>query len=111
MAYEAAKEAMVHGKGHGLGMTPQVLALYESTCMMEDPSWYVGNGIMSRQALLNRNVDDLNSLLPWLEGMINDPAVDAFVNAPMIGQDRMAAFFSGLPSYQGAETEYVQAKL
>ncbi|KAJ4344389.1 uncharacterized protein N0V89_012129 [Didymosphaeria variabile] len=111
MAYEAAKDAMVHGTDRGLGMTPQVLALYESTCMMEDQSWYVENGIMSRQALLNCNVDAMNSLLPLLEGMVNDPAVDAFINAPMVDQDRLAAFFSSLPSFQGPETEYIRAKL
>lgn len=111
MAYEAAKDAMVHGNDRGLGMTRQVLDLYESTCMMEDQSWYVENGIMSRRELMNRNVDALNSLLPLLEDMINDPAVDAFVNAPMVDQDRLAAFFSSLPSFQGSETKYFQAKI
>ncbi|KAI1758437.1 acyl-CoA dehydrogenase/oxidase C-terminal [Xylaria castorea] len=111
MAYEAAKDAMVHENDHGPGIAPQVLALYESTCMMEDQSWYIENGIMSRWALLNRDVDALNSMLPLLEGMINDPAVDAFINAPMVDQDRLAAFFSSLPSFQGPETEYFQAKI
>ena len=111
MAYEAAKNAMVHGNDHGLRMTPQVLALYESTCMMEDQSWYVENGIMSRQALLGRDVDAMNSLLPLLEGMINDSVVDAFINAPMVDQDKLAAFFSSLPSLQGPETKYVEAKI
>lgn len=111
MTYEAAKDAMVHRNDDGLGVTPQVLALYESTCMMEDQSWYVENGIMSRRALLDRDVDAMNSVLPLLEGMINDPAVDAFINAPMVNQDRLAAFFSSLPSFQGPETEGFQAKL
>jgi acyl-CoA oxidase len=111
MAYEAAKDAMVQGSDPGFSMTPQVLALYESTCMMEDQSWYIENGIMSRRALLNRNVDAVNSMLPLLEGMINDPAVDAFVNAPMVDQDRLAAFFSSLPSFQEPESEYFRAKI
>ncbi|TVY33167.1 Acyl-coenzyme A oxidase, peroxisomal [Lachnellula subtilissima] len=111
MAYEAAKDAMIHGNDRGVGMTPQVLALYESTCMMEDQSWYVENGIMSRRELMNRNVDAVNSLLPLLKDMINDPAVDAFVNAPMVDQDRQAVFFSSLPSFQGSEFEYFQAKI
>ncbi|KAI1089171.1 acyl-CoA dehydrogenase/oxidase C-terminal [Rostrohypoxylon terebratum] len=111
MAYEAAKDAMVHGNDHGPSMTPEVLALYESTCMMEDQSWYVENGIMSRQGLLNRDVDAMNSLLPFLEGMINDPAVDAFVKAPMVDQDRLAAFFSSLPSFQGPDAKSLQAKI
>jgi len=98
---EAAKDALVHGSDHGLGMTPQVLALYESTCLIEDQSWYVENGIISRQELLRRNVEAVNSMLSLLEGMINDPAVDAFVNAPMVDQDRLATFFSSLPSFQG----------
>ncbi|KAI1327024.1 hypothetical protein F5Y16DRAFT_421208 [Xylariaceae sp. FL0255] len=111
MAYEAAKDAMVHRNNHGLGMTPQVLALYESTCMMEDQSWYVENGIMSREALLNRDVDALNSMLPLLKGMINDPALDAFVSAPMVDQDRLAAFSSTLPLFQGPNPKPLQAKL
>ncbi|KAF2647194.1 hypothetical protein K491DRAFT_741882 [Lophiostoma macrostomum CBS 122681] len=105
MAYEAAKHVMAHGNDQGLGMTPQVLALYESTCMMEDQSWYVENGIMSRQELLHRNVDATNTLLPLLEGMIKDPAVDAFVSAPMVDQDRLACFFSSLISFQGQRTK------
>lgn len=116
MAYEAARDAMatvVHGNDHGSPnmMTSQVLALYESTCMMEDQSWYVENGIMSRRALLNHHVNAVNSMLPLLEGMINDPAVDGLINAPMVDQDRLVVFFSTLPSFQGPETEYVQAKL
>jgi hypothetical protein len=66
---------------------------------------------MSRRALLNRGVDTLSSMLPLLEGMINDPAVDAFINAPMVDQDRLAAFFPSLPSFQGPETEYFRAKI
>ncbi|KAG8158195.1 hypothetical protein KVR01_011956 [Diaporthe batatas] len=111
MAYEAAKDAMVHENDHGFGVTPQVLALYESTCMMEDKSWYVENSIMSRLALLNRDVDALNSILPLLDGMINDPAVDSFINAPMVDQDRLATFFSTLPSFQGPQTEHFLAKI
>jgi acyl-CoA oxidase len=104
MAYEAAKDVLVHGNAHGLAMTPEVLDLYESTCMMEDQSWYVENGIMSRQKLLDRNVDAVTSMLPLLGDMINDPAIDAFINAPMVEQDRLAAFFSSLPSFHGPET-------
>jgi acyl-CoA oxidase len=78
---------------------------------MEDQSWYVDNGVMSWQALLNRDVDAVNSLLPLLEDMIHDPAVDAFVIAPMVDQDRRAPFFSSLPSFQGPETKCVRAKL
>jgi acyl-CoA oxidase len=109
MAYEAAKDALVHGST-ALDMTPEVLDLYESTCMMEDQSWYVENGIMSRQELLDRNIDAVTSMLPLLGDMINDRAVDAFINAPMVEQDRLAAFFSSLPSFHGPETT-VQAKL
>jgi acyl-CoA oxidase len=111
MAYEAAKDALVHGTTHGLGMTSQVLDLYESTCMMEDQSWYVGNGIMSRQELLDRNVDAVTSMLPLLGDMINDTAVNAFIDAPMVGQDKLAAFFSSLPSFHGPSTQHVRAKL
>lgn len=111
MAYEAAKDAMVQGSNQCLGVTPQVLALYESTCIMEDLSWYVENGIMSRQELLSSNADAINALLPLMEGMINDPAVDAFINAPMVDKDRLAAFFSSLPSFQGPETTSLRAKL
>lgn len=111
MAYEAAKDAILHENDHGPSIAPQVLALYESTCMMEDQSWYVENDIMSRRALLNRDVDALNSMLPLLDGMINDPAVDAFISAPMLDQDNMAAFYSRLPSFQGPETEYIRANL
>ncbi|KAK7926939.1 hypothetical protein PG985_003937 [Apiospora marii] len=121
MAYEAARDAMMTVKQQHDGggkndnrddqdpgmtmMTPQVLALYESTCLMEDQSWYVENGILSRRALLDRDVDAVNGMLPLLEGMIHDPAVDALINAPMVDQDKLAAFFSGLPSYEGPDTE------
>ncbi len=111
MAYEAAKDALVHGNDHGLGMTPEVLALYESTCMMDDQSWYVENGVMTRQELLDRNVDAVSSMLPLLEGMINAREVDAFINAPMVEKDRLATFFSSLPTFHGPETEFVRAKL
>ncbi|KAJ8124039.1 hypothetical protein ONZ43_g151 [Nemania bipapillata] len=111
MAYEAAKDFMVQQDDYGLGIAPQVLALYESTCMMEDQSWYVENGIMSRRALLNRDVDAMNSMLPLLEGMINDPAVDELISAPMVDQDRLAAFFSSLPSFHRLEAKHFQAKI
>ncbi|KAI1146226.1 acyl-CoA dehydrogenase/oxidase C-terminal [Nemania diffusa] len=107
----AAKDSMVHGNDHGFGVAPQVLALYESTCVMEDQSWYVENGIMSRRALLDRDADAVASMLPLLEGMINDPAVDAFVSAPMVDQDRLAAFFSTLPTFQRPEMEIPKVRL
>lgn len=111
MAYEAAKGAIVHGNDDGFAMTPQVLALYESTCLMEDQSWYVENGIMSRQTLLNRNVDAMISVLPLLDNMIHDSAVDAFISAPMVEQSRLAAFLSSLPSFHGPESGHFQAKI
>lgn len=110
MAYEAAKDALTHGSAHGLTMTPEVLDLYESTCMMEDQSWYVENGIMSRQELLDRNVDAVSSMLPLLGDMINDQEVDTFINAPMVEKDRLATFFSALPSFHGPRTT-LRAKL
>lgn len=111
MAYEAAKYALVHGSAHGLTMTPQVLDLFECTCIMEDPSWYVENGIMSRQELLNRNVNAVENMLPLLGEMINDEAVDAFIVAPMVKQDRLASFFSTLPSFHGLGADIIRAKL
>jgi acyl-CoA oxidase len=110
MAYEAAKDALVHGSAHGLTMTPEVLDLYESTCIMEDQSWYVENSIMSRQELLNRDIHAVTSMLPLLGDMINDPVVDPFISAPMVEKNRLAAFFSSLPSFHGPETT-VLAKL
>ncbi|EAT82554.2 hypothetical protein SNOG_10219 [Parastagonospora nodorum SN15] len=110
MAYEAAKDALLHGSAHGLAVTPEVLNLYESTCMMEDQSWYVENGVMSRQELLDRNVDAVSSMLPLLGDMINDREVDALINAPMVEKDRLSAFFSSLSSYHGPGTT-VRAKL
>jgi hypothetical protein len=111
MAYEAAKDALVHKHVHGLDVTAQILDLYESTCMMEDQGWYVENGIMSRQEMLDRNVNAISSMLPILEDMINDTAVDAFITAPMVEQDRLATFFSSLPSFQRSETRCARAKL
>jgi acyl-CoA oxidase len=114
MAYEAAKDAMVHSSNNddgGPSMTPQALALYESTCLMEDQGWYIENGIMSRRAMLDRHVDAVNSMLPLLQDMINDPAVDALIDAPMVDQDKLAVFFSSLPTFQGPDTGRVQAKL
>jgi acyl-CoA oxidase len=110
MAYEAAKNTLVNGSAHGLTVTPEVLDLYESTCMMEDQSWYVENGIMSRQDLLDRDIGATTSMLPLLGDMINDPVTDDFIDAPMVEKDRLAAFFSRLPSFHGPKTT-VRAKL
>lgn len=111
MAYEAAKDALVHGSTHGMAMTPQVLHLFECTCIMGDLSWYVENGIMSRQELLDRDVNAVKNMSPLLDDMINDTAVDAFIHAPMVKQDRLASFFSSLPSFYGPGADSVQAKL
>jgi acyl-CoA oxidase len=110
MAYEAAKEALVHPSAHGLAMTPGVLNLYQSTCMMDDQSWYVENGIMSRQELLDQNIDAVTSMLPLMGDLINDPVVDTFITAPMVEEDKLASFFSSLPSFHEPGTA-VRAKL
>ena len=78
---------------------------------MEDQSRCVENGIMSRQAILDRNVNAVDSLLPLLEGVISDPAVDAFINVHMVDQDKLATFSSNLPSSRGPETECARAGL
>ncbi|KAF2438382.1 hypothetical protein P171DRAFT_159844 [Karstenula rhodostoma CBS 690.94] len=111
MAYEAAKDAMLHGNAaRGLRVTPQVLELYEVTCVMGGLSWYVENGVVTRQEVFERDVEAVGGMVPVMEGMINDPAVDAFINAPMVGEEGLAAFFRSLPSFQGPGTS-ARAKL
>lgn len=109
MAYEAARDAVARGGDdeNGPPLTQQVLDLYESTCLLEDESWYVENGLLTRRQLRERQVDAVNAVLPLLEGMINDPAVDAFVSAPMVDQGRLAAFFAALPTYKGPDSGFV----
>lgn len=112
MVYEASKDAIGgHQDERGLAMTPQVLTLYESTCIMQDQSWYVENGIMSRRQLLDQNANAMNAMLPLLEGLINDPAVDAFNTAPMVDLDRLADFFHSLLLFQGPDIRFISAKL
>ncbi|CAI6101269.1 unnamed protein product [Clonostachys chloroleuca] len=108
MAYEAARDAVARGGDdeNGPALTQQVLDLYESTCLLEDESWYVENGLLTRRQLRERQVDAVNAVLPLLEGMINDPAVDAFVSAPMLDQGRLTAFFAALPTYKGPDSGF-----
>lgn len=95
VAYEAAKEA---------GVDEDLLAIYEVSVINHDLSWYVENGLLTRDehwenesAALTRAFDRLDGLFEKLD--IN--SVEPYITAPIASDEKWAEFYNSISSLTG----------
>lgn len=91
MAYEAAKASP--------NMRPELLRLYETACVLDDPSWYVEHGGMSRAEVFQQSAEATQAALPLLEDLFQESGAAPWATAPILDDARWAEFVGGLPLF------------
>jgi acyl-CoA oxidase len=85
MAYEAAVAR---------GVDPRLTKLYELSCIKLDLSWYVENGLITRQAFIEAEAQAIQEILPDVEKFAQDLKIDAYSKAPIVSEDKWNIFVS-----------------
>ena len=91
MAYDAAAESSV--------VTPEMLDLFEATCMLEDAGWYVEHKKLSMSALQRRHAKAVSALLPKLNSMLEQTLAEPWSTAPILKDEAWNNFIRGLPPF------------
>lgn len=92
MASEAARDANIK---------PELLALYESGAVFEDPAWYTEQGGISRRAQREMEAQAADALLPELENLLHETGGAMYSNAPMASDKLWSVFVSELETFSG----------
>ena len=98
MAFEAAVSASVD---------PELLALFEINCVMNDMSWYVENMGMTRAKLFEKEARATSALLPRLKQLVESLGAKQYVTAPIVSQEQWEMFVHTLPAFRGEESNGV----
>lgn len=91
MAYEAAVDSS--------RVPIEMLRLYEATCMLEDPGWYVENTKFTSSKLDEHHAMVVRALLPSLDRLLDESGAAAWVTSPIVTEERWTDFVGKLPEY------------
>ncbi|KID78187.1 Acyl-coenzyme A oxidase 1 [Metarhizium brunneum] len=91
MAYEAAVDSS--------RVTIEMLRLYEATCMLEDPGWYVENTKFTSSKLDEHHTMAVRALLPSLDRLLDESGAAAWVTSPIVTEERWMDFVGKLPEF------------
>ncbi|PFH57598.1 hypothetical protein XA68_14805 [Ophiocordyceps unilateralis] len=86
-------------------ISPAMLELYETTCVLGDISWYVENLGCSRAALHSRHAAAVESLLPSLDEMLEATGAGAWATAPMLSAEEWKKWADGLTVFKAPKEE------
>ncbi|KAI1392473.1 putative acyl-CoA oxidase [Hypoxylon trugodes] len=92
MAYEAALDKE--------GFSREVLALFESTCVMSDLGWYCIDENGSRQELLAYDAEVAEKLLPRLRELLSETGAASWTTAPITSTEAWDELLRKLPVYR-----------
>ena len=90
MAYEAAVSA---------GVDSSLIDLYEASCIKLDSSWYVEKLGLSRFQQREMEATAIDRVFPHLEDLLSQLAVEPYIIAPIVSDERWAEYVSSLPPY------------
>lgn len=96
MAYEAAEASDI--------VSPEMLDLFEASCIMEDPGWYVEQKKLSMSAIHKRHAQAVGALLPRLDAMLQQTAAAPWATAPILREQDWENFLDNLPLFTNGET-------
>ncbi|KAI5918420.1 hypothetical protein F4810DRAFT_692267 [Camillea tinctor] len=100
MAYEAVASPIV---ASSVSVAPELLRLYESTCIADDAAWYVEHEGARRADLLARQARDVEAVMPLLPRLLAETeAADWTTTAMIADEGRWEEFVAtGLPTFEG----------
>ncbi|KAI2603754.1 putative acyl-CoA oxidase [Hypoxylon sp. NC1633] len=105
MAYEAAFTSGI--------VSPEVLRLFESICVMYDLSWYCDRegGNLSKKDILKSNVEAVEAVLPQLRTLLDETKAASWADAPIVKEATWDGFVQRLPTFRRNEAVLEQSRL
>ncbi|KAK1701941.1 putative acyl-CoA oxidase [Colletotrichum acutatum] len=101
MAYEAAQ-----AQGN---IAPEVIDVFEKSCIQKDPSWFVEHGYGTRSALRDNENGAYSNLLPLLPTLVERANAEVYITAPLVEEGAMEDFIKALPAFgAGADDVIVE---
>lgn len=95
IAYEAAIEAGVH---------PDLVGLFEIWVMIQDLSWFVQNGGVTRDQIFQMEAERISDVLPRLNALLDATGAEPYCTAPIISQASWEHFVDQLETKTGSAT-------
>ncbi|KAI0594849.1 hypothetical protein F4775DRAFT_595859 [Biscogniauxia sp. FL1348] len=105
MAYEAVASPI---STNAVRVAPELLRLFESTCVLGDAAWYVEFEGARRADLLARQARDAEAALPLLPQLLRETGAAEWTTTAIIAEEgRWEDFVAGLPVFgaEGSESE------
>ncbi|KAL9708582.1 hypothetical protein Ac2012v2_008264 [Leucoagaricus gongylophorus] len=90
MAYDAAVST---------GVDSCLIDLYVASCVKLDPSWYVERLGLSRLRQREMEATAIDRVFPRMEEFLSLMAVEPYIIAPIVSDDRWAEYVASLPPY------------
>ncbi|TQV95615.1 hypothetical protein V2A60_000799 [Cordyceps javanica] len=82
---------------------PEMLRLYEATCILDDPSWYVEKAGLASADLYRRHAEAVNKLRPSLEALLQETGASPWVTAPILKDEGWIEFIQRLPTFHSED--------
>ncbi|KAK2770398.1 hypothetical protein CKAH01_14741 [Colletotrichum kahawae] len=91
MAYDAAK---ISGT-----VSPEVLDMFEKTCIAENQGWFIENNYRRRSDILEDEDQAFHNLWPLLPELLRQTEAEPYVTAPILDENRWETFVGRLPRF------------
>ncbi|KAF4999984.1 hypothetical protein FDECE_11332 [Fusarium decemcellulare] len=91
MAYEAAEASNT--------VSTEILELFETSCILQDSSWYVEHKKLTMSRMHKRHAEALKALLPKFDMMLEQTRAAPWVTAPILKEADWDDFIEGLPTF------------
>ncbi|GKT52014.1 acyl-coenzyme A oxidase 2, peroxisomal [Colletotrichum spaethianum] len=109
---EAIGQRMAHEAAQAQGdIAPQVLDLFEKSCIQEDLSWFVEHGHGTRSRLWDDEEQAYRNLLPLLPSLVERANARAYITAPLVDGTAMKGFIRALPAFGNSEDDVLAERV
>ncbi|OAA67408.1 Acyl-CoA oxidase/dehydrogenase, central domain protein [Cordyceps fumosorosea ARSEF 2679] len=91
-------------------MMPAMLGLYEASCILEDPSWYVKKAGLASADVYRRHAEAVHELLPSLDALLQNTGGESWATAPILEEASWLDFIQRLPTFRSEDKTNAQGK-
>ncbi|KAK0230056.1 acyl-CoA dehydrogenase NM domain-like protein [Armillaria fumosa] len=90
LAYDAAQER---------NLEPTVVDMFVASAIADDPAWFLDNEKLSREKLVEMEVDAASALLPQLDQLLEQLDVETYATAPIVSNQRWDRYVQSLETH------------
>ncbi|KAI0633883.1 acyl-CoA dehydrogenase NM domain-like protein [Trametes polyzona] len=98
---EAIGHRMAYDAAVAQGLDQAIIDLYVANVVKLDAAWYAEHAGLGRMAQHSMETRALDELLPKLGELVKEMDVFAYINAPLVSDERWSAFVDDLKVYEG----------